>query len=382
MPGVDVTPGLNRPKDNALRQQRLKDWKPILDPRWVVAALAIIAIIFIPVGFKLRSMANSLVELKQVYDAYNDPSPPCGINRTANAGYLTGKQCQIEFEVPQDMEPPILVHYEVTGFYQNQRRYVNSRDDAQLLGATTQTDLAISKCRPLAKLGNITINPCGLVANTLFNDVFNLVESEATVDVDGVPLAMIEEGIAWQSDLEFKFRQPEGFYSQQCSSCDDANCTCDSKEWSCSKLGPYKDKDGNCFLYYYPNDDTTQYLYETYPMVIDPIKGVTNEHFIVWMRTAALPDFRKLYGWIDQPIAAGTKLTFNVQPNFEVASFKGSKALVVSNNNIFGGRNTALGNNFIIVGLMALGFSLFFGLKHAIRPRKIADKNYLYFKEE
>lgn len=54
MPAVEVEPGKHRPPDLALRQQRLKDWKPVLDPTWVIAALIIIAAIFIPVGTYLR----------------------------------------------------------------------------------------------------------------------------------------------------------------------------------------------------------------------------------------------------------------------------------------------------------------------------------------
>lgn len=54
---------------------------------------------------------------------------------------------------------------------------------------------------------------------------------------------------------------------------------------------------------------------------------MTNEHFIVWMRTAALPQFRKLYGKIDTDIPAGTTLTFNVDAYFEVTSFGGKKSL-------------------------------------------------------
>ena len=55
----------------------------------------------------------------------------------------------------------------------------------------------------------------------------------------------------------------------------------------------------------------TQYLYETYPDVVSPIEGVLNEHFIVWMRTAGLPRFRKLYGKIEEQIEPQT-LTFNI----------------------------------------------------------------------
>jgi hypothetical protein len=40
--------------------------------------------------------------------------------------------------------------------------------------------------------------------------------------------------------------------------------------------------------------------------------GVQDEHFIVWMRTAGLPSFRKLYGRIDRDLSAGTTLEFLV----------------------------------------------------------------------
>lgn len=67
----------------------------------------------------------------------------------------------------------------------------------------------------------------------------------------------------------------------------------------------------------------------TLPRTDDPPhrQGVTNEHFIVWMRTAGLPSFRKLYGRIDQDIPAGTQLSFVINPGFEVVSFAGKKHL-------------------------------------------------------
>ena len=36
--------------------------------------------------------------------------------------------------------------------------------------------------------------------------------------------------------------------------------------------------------------------------------NVDNEHFVVWMRNAALPTFRKLYGVIDRNLKKGEKL--------------------------------------------------------------------------
>ena len=42
-----------------------------------------------------------------------------------------------------------------------------------------------------------------------------------------------------------------------------------------------------------------------------------DEHFIVWMRTAALPNFRKLWGRIDQDLSANTQVSMQ-QTNKEL----------------------------------------------------------------
>lgn len=222
------------------------------------------------------------------------------------------------------------------------------------------------------------MNPCGLTANTFFNDEISLAEG---VSADNLALEMKETGIAWASDMEYMFAQPDSFKSAVCPNdglCD-KSC-CDSEEWSCNE--PAFDKEtGKCYSYYYPNENTTQYLYETYPQV-SPLEGVLDEHFIVWMRIAALPTFRKLYGWMDQPIANGTTLSFTINNNWEVGSFQGRKSLVVTTTNVFGGRNSWMGRYIYSVGIFCLGVALFAAIKQTFRPRRMGDMGYLKYKQE
>ncbi|KAL7491124.1 hypothetical protein ACHAWT_001566 [Skeletonema menzelii] len=399
-----------RPKDQAFTQQRMKSWEPLLDARYVIVTYLIIGIVFLIVGFVVRNKSNAIIELVKVYETHTtdmngltsddgtknmeklDPSSNmefvsgCEIGDNPNFMYKQNTTCTIQFEVPLDrgdLKPPVLVHYQVNNFYQNYRVYQASYDMGQLLGSLKQDAVSAGLCAPLNIVKNdqgedIKINPCGLIANTLFNDVFTL---ESVVGPDGQPIegaVMNETGIAWKSDLEWKYRQPEGFNAEPCSSLEE--CSCEGPEWSCTE--PYQAPDGTYYRYFYPEDNTTQYLYETYPMVVSPIEGVLNEHFVVWMRTAALPNFRKLYGYIDVVIPAGSVLTFKVQANWAVVQSQSAKSLVVSDNYIFGGKNHWMGTMFIVVGGISTILAVFFFVIQMLYPRKLGDKKYLKYKED
>jgi hypothetical protein len=60
------------------------------------------------------------------------------------------------------------------------------------------------------------------------------------------------------------------------------------------------------------------------------VKNVDDEHFIVWMRPAALPSFRKLYGRIRADVKKGEVLAFDVSSRYPVSGFSGTKAIVVT----------------------------------------------------
>lgn len=76
------------------------------------------------------------------------------------------------------------------------------------------------------------------------------------------------------------------------------------------------------------------------------------------MRVAAFPNFRKLWGRIETSLEPGD-YTLTIENNFPVGSFDGSKKVVLSTANAFGGKNTFLSIAYLVVG--SLCFLVFFG---------------------
>ena len=137
------------------------------------------------------------------------------------------------------------------------------------------------------------------------------------------------------------------------------------KGYNCSDPD-YYNCDPGYYIYYYPKPEAQQFLYETFPEVVSPVVGVKSEHFIVWMRYAALPNFRKLYGRINEKLPKGTQLTFQVTNNFNVGSFRGTKSLVLANTTWFGGKNPTLGIAFLTMGSIAIACAVAFMIKQVV----------------
>jgi LEM3 (ligand-effect modulator 3) family / CDC50 family len=171
--------------------------------------------------------------------------------------------CSLRFNIPNDIGPPVLLYYRLTNFYQNHRRYVKSLDTDQLLGKPLDNNtIAGSACDPL-KLNEATKKayyPCGLIANSLFNDTIEAPIAITAADrPDGLEkYPMTTEGISWSSDSEL--------YKK-------TSYTRDQVEPPPNWRNRYPDG----YTADHDIPDLSKY-----------------EEFQVWMRTAGLPTFSKL----------------------------------------------------------------------------------------
>ena len=170
--------------------------------------------------------------------------------------------CSLQFSIPNNLKPPVLLYYRLTNFYQNHRRYVKSLNSDQLKG-TNKPESSLGACDPLQQnSGNKLIYyPCGLIANSQFNDTFGMPLQLNVHDsnLQNRTYNMTTDGIAWSSDTEKLYGPTQYDYTQ---------------------ITPPP----NWFLRYqdgYTSNGTVPNLKEDLP-------------FQVWMRTAGLPNFSKL----------------------------------------------------------------------------------------
>ena len=93
------------------------------------------------------------------------------------------------------------------------------------------------------------------------------------------------------------------------------------------------------------------------------------EDLIVWMRTAALPTFRKLYGKIEQDLQPNDVISVTLQNRYNTYLFNGKKMLVLSTTSWLGGKNDFLGIAYLTVGGLCFFLAMLFTLIYLVKPR-------------
>ncbi|KAK3000169.1 hypothetical protein RJ639_023434, partial [Escallonia herrerae] len=242
--------------------------------------------------------------------------------------------------VHKHMKAPIFIYYQLDNYYQNHRRYVKSRSDQQLLHGLQHNDT--SSCTPEESSNGLPIVPCGLIAWSLFNDTYSFSRGTHKLRVN-------RKNIAWKSDRNHKFGKQVYPFNFQ-------NGTLIGG----GKLDPNIPYVRSIVLQY-------EAVYRFKWKLSD------QEDLIVWMRTAALPSFRKLYGRIEEDLNVDDVVVVNLLNNYNTYSFGGTKKLVLSTSSWLGGRNNFLGMAYTSVGFSSVLVAFVFLLLHVRKPRPYGD---------
>eukprot|EP00286_Rhodomonas_abbreviata_P027994 CAMPEP_0181306974 /NCGR_PEP_ID=MMETSP1101-20121128/10603_1 /TAXON_ID=46948 /ORGANISM="Rhodomonas abbreviata, Strain Caron Lab Isolate" /LENGTH=400 /DNA_ID=CAMNT_0023413101 /DNA_START=18 /DNA_END=1223 /DNA_ORIENTATION=+ len=395
--------GSRRPAESAFKQQKLKAWQPILSPKWVIGSFLLVGAVFIPIGVAVLIASGQVLDLSLRYDE------DCREFLNEFGSDKAPTTCQIPFDVPDNdgwETKDVFVYYQLDNFYQNHRRYVQSRSAKQLNGDTLSldatdaltSDSSVAECKPFFDSGIDTTDdqevfyyPCGLVARSLFNDTLKIREQDTgdyvmfndantLCGLTDEPCPSNADGIAWASDVDKKYKAP-------------------GVEWiakNCKYLG------GNNLETSGWIDPAVLALVEDTPVtdcglevcghrVLDggaPNKGIYNcwhnvsdQDLVVWMRIAALPSFKKLYRKIPAgALKKNTAYNLEVSNNFPVHQFGGKKTVVLSTTSWIGGQNDFLGFSYVVVGGICVALSLVFLGKNMVSPRIMGDPRYLQWK--
>lgn len=234
-----------------------------------------------------------------------------------------GKECVVELDVTERMTGRIELKYELTKFYQNHRRYGYSRVDDQLMGKYVDydgmLDCSIYRSTDNSENPDSWILPCGLFALSVFNDSF----------VWNGNHPFTEQGIAYDSELEHLFKDLSPQY-------------------------------------------TTGYKWLDNQTNVFP-GGTRDEHFIVWMRTAFIPKFSKLYALCDDCTIEPGRYNITVSNRYPTDHFQGEKRIVLEEITKMGPRNLYLGIAYVACGIVCGIHSIAILIMSILKPRQIGE---------
>lgn len=330
--GQEDSTNSRKPDNTAFKQQRLPAWQPIVTAQSVLPVFFTVSAIFIALGVILVVASNNIVEVSSDYtDCTSAAGVSCTDLRSNNSATTMAQACSCSFSltVDQDMTGDVFVYYGLTNFFQNHRRYVRSRDDAQLNGQSVTADTISSDCEPYRRVNSTSslyYAPAGAIANSMFNDTFTIADSA------GSTISIIRTGIAWPTDHNQKFNNPSTF---------DGSTRPPYWQVSVDNLDS-SNQDNN---------------------------GYENEGLIVWMRTAAFATFRKPYGRITTGVLSG-EYTVTVDYNFPVVAFDGTKRFILSTTSWIGGKNLFLGIAYIVVGGLCFISAIALCIVHNMTKKK------------
>ena len=237
--------------------------------------------------------------------------------------------CLVTFNITKNISGNIALLYRLNSYYQNHRRIVDSISYPQLRGSFEQYQ-TLTTCSPRISKGNSKLVediyvPCGLLSFSFFNDSY--------IPFENSPFAAFTEyNISLSSDREF-FQPFHEKYK-------------DSIQW----LDNYTDFPGSNM----------------------------NEHFIVWVRTAAMPILMKLYMKCENCTIPKGEYQIQVRMNYPKSMFPGERWLIISETGPIGSGSLFIFVAYISAGSIGLIFAICFLFHMLICPRRFGDLSMLW----
>lgn len=364
-----------RPLDTEFSQQRLKSWNPVPSPKNVFLLYLLVAAVFVIVGGCLLSVASKVSELTVYYQDCKDkaptgddwedmPSDHYSMIFTKHKDFSTAPQwryvadpddqdeesgtCQLRFTTPQEIPKDVYVNYLIENFAANHRKYVLSFNEDQIKGiAASRSDLEDNvgiNCKILGHNGDGKLYyPCGLIANSMFNDTFPFELSNVQDSNNNYPLS--NSNINWHTDRT-RYRKtkynhtdivPPPFWARQFP-------------------------DGY-------NETNIPNIHEW-------------EEFQNWMRPAALHKFSKLIRRnSNDSLQAGT-YQIDIGLHWPTTMYNGKKAVYITHGSSIGSRNYFLGTVYLIGGCICVAFAIVLLGFWMISGRKFADPAQLSWEQK
>lgn len=264
-------------RGNFLLRQELKDMTPLNTPKCIIIYHIFFIIIFVSISIIIFSTNSKKVFVEKEYSN-------CHL-----------RKCEINFNITSVLNPPIYFYYKLNNFYSNHIEYVKSKNYAQLRGEKVSDKIIDSSCKYMSRNKdhfrngnksqilsyanqtlnqNSIMNPCGLIADSMFNDIFNL------YDLNRNKINITEKEIALEIDTE--------------------------------KI--YRNSNNSKYLQWYDKE---------------------NEHFIVWMNMELFPNFIKKWGYINQNLLKG-EYSIEIINNWGKNKWDIIKSFILAEGNKFG----------------------------------------------
>uniref|UniRef100_H0XYY0 Cell cycle control protein n=1 Tax=Otolemur garnettii TaxID=30611 RepID=H0XYY0_OTOGA len=312
------------PDNTALKQQELPAHQLHFSARTVLSIFFATGVFCLGMGIILIVSSRRAQEIEINYTKI---CANCAKMRENAFNFDKECTCSIPFRLTKNMKFWVFFFFLLNHslFYQHNRREGGKRGKKEhnQQGNVSSLQKAVQDCGPFKMSHNRTpIVPCGAIANSIFNDT--IVLSYIPNSQIHIKVPLLRTGLTWWTDKYVKFQNPV------------------SNNLADYFKGTAKPPNWPKPIYELDEQDWGN-------------NGFLNDDFIVWMRTAAFPTFKKLYRRLHriQQFTAGLpagNYSFDITYNFPVTRFKAEKSVVLSTTTWNGGSSLFLGLAYTVTG--------------------------------